>query len=475
MSFPTSVLEWQAPLPPIATSAPPMLSPTSVPRPSKAVPERRPKLRASCDACAASKVKCSKEHPVCLRCATNDMQCVYGISRKHGKPGRTRKRNPDGSPFIKASKQRPSPDGSEFGKFRIRQEPQPTALPDFSGFETPSWSAATTPEWPSTPEFDYQMTPNTNYQSDFSFMDDILMSGDDTYIQDTSPMEVLGGLGLTFKDPFANKESNPMHLDFSLSSNFQPFRDFPGGDFLGPIASACSDPSTSYSLPACTPPVSPKGTGSQSSVLSTNIDMPSSHCCYTLAYTTLESLNPGTQIEVFHSLDYVLNITKLAMQNVLQLLNCKCASDPHLAMLYSSITSKMLTWYQIAAGISPTSHSPITAPPSTPALSDCSTSSPFFSPLVSPSSPNALFSIRPAPLKIGAFEFDAADQEALRRQVVLRELKKCGALVEALANWRRKSVEGALDGEQAEFLYDVLGAWLKSALYKTVQELTGED
>jgi hypothetical protein len=53
--------------------------------------------------------------------------------------------------------------------------------------------------------------------------------------------------------------------------------------------------------------------------------------------------------------------------------------------------------------------------------------------------------------------------------VVLRELKKCGVLVEALATWRR---EGA---EQAEFLYDVLGAWLKSELWKTVREIEGGD
>jgi hypothetical protein len=56
----------------------------------------------------------------------------------------------------------------------------------------------------------------------------------------------------------------------------------------------------------------------------------------------------------------------------------------------------------------------------------------------------------------------------LRRQVVLRELKNCGQLVEALANWRG---DGA--SEQGEFLYDVLGAWLKSELFKTVQEVEG--
>jgi hypothetical protein len=79
-------------------------SPASTSRSSTAGKEKRLKLRASCDACAASKIRCSKEHPMCARCSANKSQCVYGVSRKHGKPGRKRKRNPDGTPFVKATK-----------------------------------------------------------------------------------------------------------------------------------------------------------------------------------------------------------------------------------------------------------------------------------------------------------------------------------------------------------------------------------
>ena len=80
------------------------------------------------------------------------------------------------------------------------------------------------------------------------------------------------------------------------------------------------------------------------------------------------------------------------------------------------------------------------------------------------------FSIQVQPLRFGLYEFDEAEQERLRRQVVLRELKKCGQLVDALANWRADG-----HSEQAEFLYDVLGAWLKSELYKTVREVERVD
>lgn len=468
MSFTPSTQDWQSQLPFSSPTTGPIMSPTSAPQPSKAVPERKAKLRASCDACAASKVKCSKEHPICSRCASNGSQCIYGISRKHGKPGRTRKKNPDGTPFIKASKQRPSPDGSEFGKFRVQAQPMMPETSNMPQSDTSSWPS--TPEWPATPEFDYSMTPDTAFSdADFTFMDDILMTNTQT---SNGAMQTIQP-ELTFRNPFEKKES--LQLELPLSTDFQTLKDFIGGESVNPLEYALSSTSADSFIPSSTPPESPKGSTSYFNPLRTSIAMPTSHCCYSLAYATLESLqfrtleNP-TGIEL-KSLDSVLSVTKTAVQSVLQLLSCPCASDPHLAMLYSSIASKIITWYQITAGVRPTA-SPNA--PSTPGLSTTSSSpslepsSTFSSPLSTPNSTSSAFNIKLQPLKIGLFEFDEADQEALRRQVVLRELKKCGTLIEALANWK----SGA-EAEQAEFLYDVLGAWLKSELYRTLREVAG--
>ncbi|KIA75503.1 hypothetical protein HK57_00001 [Aspergillus ustus] len=43
------------------------------------------KLRASCDACNESKVRCSQGKPQCARCAKQDILCVYGLSRRSHK------------------------------------------------------------------------------------------------------------------------------------------------------------------------------------------------------------------------------------------------------------------------------------------------------------------------------------------------------------------------------------------------------
>lgn len=470
MEFKPSTPEWQ---PPLTPSQP--IPPTSTPRTATTTPksaaDRRPKLRASCDACAASKVKCSKEHPICARCKANGSQCIYGVSRKHGKPGRTRKRNPDGTPFIKASKQRPSPDGSEFSKFRIRPEPIIS-----SREATPSSSWSPTPSWPATPEFEFEMTPEPFYlepSPDFNnYMGDM-----SAYMPLQPEFEFSQPIRseLTFIDPFARKQSVKLDLP-----DIQAIRDFVTVDTMQTVNPMHfpevpfpeSMPANNGFLPPSNTvsPHSPRSNPSYSmNPLRVSISMPSQHCCYTLAYSTLESLqiiNPenSTNVEL-KSLDSVLSITKEAVANVLQLLQCPCSSDPHLAMLYSSITSKILTWYQIAAGVKPTTPS---TPPSLSGASSPS-SSVFSSPLSTPSADNTTFSIAVQPVKIGLFEFDEDMQQTLRRQVVHRELRKCGTLVDALANWGNPQKT-----TQAEYLYDVLGAWLKTELFNTLREVEGE-
>jgi serine/threonine protein kinase len=63
---------------PISAPAP---APVSVPK-STTNEEKLPQRRTFCDACADSKVRCSKDHPTCARCSANGLPCIYGVSRK---------------------------------------------------------------------------------------------------------------------------------------------------------------------------------------------------------------------------------------------------------------------------------------------------------------------------------------------------------------------------------------------------------
>ena len=46
------------------------------------VDENRVRLRASCNACNESKVRCSQQKPTCARCERNEIECIYGLSRR---------------------------------------------------------------------------------------------------------------------------------------------------------------------------------------------------------------------------------------------------------------------------------------------------------------------------------------------------------------------------------------------------------
>ena len=54
-----------------------------------AMPPRQPKLRDSCIACSASKVKCQKEKPTCSRCSERGLKCEYATSRRTGRQSYT--------------------------------------------------------------------------------------------------------------------------------------------------------------------------------------------------------------------------------------------------------------------------------------------------------------------------------------------------------------------------------------------------
>ena len=57
------------------------------------------RLRASCNACNESKVRCSQHKPTCARCERNGTECIYGLSRRTHK---------DAPPISMPPSQRPS-------------------------------------------------------------------------------------------------------------------------------------------------------------------------------------------------------------------------------------------------------------------------------------------------------------------------------------------------------------------------------
>ncbi|KAH8703360.1 hypothetical protein BGW36DRAFT_403776 [Talaromyces proteolyticus] len=61
--------------------------------PSRNTALAMPKLRDSCNRCAASKLKCSKDKPTCARCAKRGMLCEYFLTKRAGRKQGSRTRN----------------------------------------------------------------------------------------------------------------------------------------------------------------------------------------------------------------------------------------------------------------------------------------------------------------------------------------------------------------------------------------------
>lgn len=48
------------------------------------------KVRSTCNACQQAKIRCSHEKPACRRCQKHNMDCVYSMSRRLGRPAKKR-------------------------------------------------------------------------------------------------------------------------------------------------------------------------------------------------------------------------------------------------------------------------------------------------------------------------------------------------------------------------------------------------
>ncbi|KAG9188537.1 hypothetical protein G6011_02460 [Alternaria panax] len=341
-----------------------MSSPTSAPKSSIPRKINNLKLRASCDSCAASKVKCSKEHPTCGLCSSVSSPCIHGISRKHGKPGRTRKRNPDRSPFVKAAKQRPFSGSSELPTFSLQPEPtlQQTDLEIASNWAS-DWLP--TPSLSVSPCLDLETEPESSYISDVRSY--TTYKGDAIIPTQTA-----------LPEPRSNVESSHLSRDPSTAvqttqSGSHDWQDYTGSNDVNPIDYHPTNPKTVehlHSVSSIPIPYSPMSqtTGTFDAMVPYfNSSMENSHCCYISAYSTLDALRHVRHTHLAFTkgpFDALILTAQSATRDVLQLLNCPCSSDPHLAMLYSSITSKILTWYQTAASVNSSIQSSTLAPAS---------------------------------------------------------------------------------------------------------------
>ncbi|WAO94646.1 Zn(2)-C6 fungal-type domain-containing protein [Fusarium falciforme] len=353
-----------------------------VPRPQKPV-----RLRLACDACTAAKVRCSKTHP-CERCIDNGQECFYSASRRHGKRSRHRKAESDA--------QRSS----------SSEVPTPGAIPVPNGIK------------------------GISYGSEFSWEER------ETSPQLSSYQASTLGNGIGKLDNWAFHDIDMM-FDFDDTSYIslnEPWKTTPGSLTSQQTLSETITPPEQHTTPAeqpanatLTPPIEPH-------------DPKQAHDCEALALGVLRSLhhhnadgickgpaaNGMNLAKPMPSIDTVLFANKAALTNLIPLLKCPCARNPHIALLHSTILSKTIFWYRVA----------VTARYHAEGAE-----------------------LRPMKIQLGMLDLDDDDQATLQRAVLLRELRKaekvmekfdaCSASEDEVPKWHTTAIQNMKEELQA--------------------------
>ena len=453
---------------PTALSREPSLPPDSSPQAkqkSTPVKERR-KLRQSCDACAAAKVRCSKNRPRCERCTEGDFTCVYGPSMKHGKSALKRKQ-PQPQPVTEdcQAKSKPSEHDLQRSFSDLLQSIFTTAnlsLPHSRPFNNEVPIASTTlPSAPST--------------TDSPSFDDLIWTDGIAY-GDTGSTATGTATSTSNTSTNAHLDSFGDTLSLISSANFPQFIN--------------SEPFDIVSSPSSKSPAGPN-TNSHFPLQSNFLDSSGTHNCYVIANSTLAILNVlprplsdsnssettsplcsassgCASTQTVQSLDDVLSCTRDAMANMQHLLKCPCARDPHMAMLDASIIMRILFWHQIVAGIRTSSYLPQPTPDGRPAFMDkfaSSTGTSVTWPSRGSCSSTPTTFIAPEPVRLGNYIPDQEDQEHMQRLFLLINLQKVKQLIDAFAQ-----VAELVDVGPSH-LHTTLASWLNSELGQAVKEV----
>jgi hypothetical protein len=445
--------------------------PSCAPMPSEqARAPKRPKLRSSCDGCGASKLKCDRGQPECGRCVSHGMTCVYGLSRKMGKPPREKLR-PSSAP---------SPEEQQAGPAeveKIESSNDSGMVLDFSTLpsvtdSSAAWDAMedTASGLPITLDAPDRSGPSLSGFNSVSFGDWALTDPFNDNLLPASlqfgPMSTPDSPVLGSPAPTEAPTTHPTPLQTQSDMNLYPDRasmqlaDFSDHDCprkAHEILGSLSFLNVSKGHP----------------VLSANtVQMPSAN---------------GLASQV--PLDRVLQLNREACESLSRLLTCTCARSPSLALLYASIISRILIWYQQAAACTQNStwnSAPIALEPpsyfvsstrSSPgSTSGSGSGSPAWSSTATSTfgmgddrctatlTQSAAVAVAPAKMAIGTYNIDDLRVEtALKIQLLLGELRRAGCLIDQFTSCT--SGGQCLSDEAATFsgvdsLYRSLGSWL---------------
>ncbi|KAI1667287.1 Zn clus domain containing protein [Pyrenophora tritici-repentis] len=400
---------------------------------------RQPKLRASCDECGAAKLRCDRSHPTCGRCLSLGLVCIYGVSRKAGKPSRK---------TLQISSEEETDIGSTSDCYIHSLLPSVESTDGGDGLRGDIFGALF-PDFP-PPELGDAFN---NYNIDtgaLSTMDPAIMST----LESLNPADCSIPLMQTDVPVplYQHMESGRLDDTWQLPAESKHHDCFlEAYKILGRLAFQGSNQ---------TPCMPQSPTMSVSAVFDMTHDVP---------------------------LDHMLRCNRESSERLGRLLTCLCLSSPHHALLYASIIDRMLSRYQeattdtLAAAsyhVSPSQPSPVSRSGSGSDFSawssvTCSTGTDDggLSDSIATSShtrPN----VKAAKVAIGNFNVDDIRvQTALKIQLLSGEMGRVKDLIDQFDLYKCNGGSDEYTFGGGNGLFETLSSWLRSEHSKLANSL----
>ncbi|KAH6673161.1 hypothetical protein B0J14DRAFT_65395 [Halenospora varia] len=379
-------------------------------------PYQKKKLRESCDSCATSKVKCSRDQPICARCEDRGIRCEYSPSRRTGKRRRIRTSDQYAGARTKAD-ERNAP-------FTIHTKVKPKI-------------AVNDPRTRDIQRHHHQNAPwNSNIGCKYS------TPGTEASMLRLPGKSFVPWGGSDFHAGIAGFRADVQPGFYDPACHDMEFAPHGHKTMLGPPAldtsfSVLHQDDSRISSSSTTPTLTPDSTRRNSSVASYDIDLPPvAHDCMTVAVGILQALHvaPGScdvlanqrgkhLQKAIPTIDHALATNKETIDSLERVIECSCSLNPELYLILTLVASKLIAWYGAVARCD---HQLNTG-------------------LLDNNMPNmAPERVRYLPITLGMYHLAGESEEKMRAQLVLRELNRAVGLVGRLA--QRFCHSNSLDG-----------------------------
>ena len=387
------------------------------PTPGRLGQPRPLKFRASCDACSSSKVKCDQGRPNCLRCSKLGTKCHYSLSRRMGKP-------PEASRDLQKAKKSDLSTTSEKPPLKVQGQDVDTPVKSIPFNQNLPISKVNRPESEcliSVPwEADGSNPLNWSSRARNAALTvvDMFDQDQDLLIQSTCQQFVQSGSadqGLVFDD-----------------------------SCMGSISASFSNTSHSGLQGSADPMFLPMIKPESSSPLCDCASLASS-TLHNLDYRVWDVVSPTKTALSTLPIDRILINNKAAIEDTYRILACPCSLKPGFFLTITLICYHIIERYEAIVVAGPATHSPSGPPTSSSA------------------------NLPSARMTVGEYQIDGEDEQRMRIQLVVNELRKVRRLVDQYGERYCTGLYG--DKERHEGIYSALETFLMSKLKDTVNDM----